>query len=132
MRDGAAGGGAPGRLLDSDAEPVDPRHGRRIRSERRAELERAAVGRRPPLSRRRRPSRSGASTPATVSGELDPRVADVPERVYVPNEESDDVAVIDPETFEVIDRFPVGDAPEHVNPDWGLENLWVSNMNGGS
>ncbi len=67
----------------------------------------------------------------TVSGELDPRVADVPERVYVPNEESDDVTVIDPATFEVIDRFPVGDAPEHVNPDWGLESLWVSNMNGG-
>ena len=69
---------------------------------------------------------------ATVSGELDPRVADVPERVYVPNEESDDVAVIDPETFEVIGRFPVGDMPEHVNPDWGLENLYVTNMNGGT
>ena len=68
---------------------------------------------------------------ATVSGELDPRVADVPERVYVPNEESDDVAVIDPATFEVVGRFPVGDMPEHVNPDWGLEYLWVSNMNGG-
>jgi YVTN family beta-propeller protein len=68
---------------------------------------------------------------ATVSGELDPRVADVPERVYVPNEESNDVAVIDPATFEVVGRFPVGDMPEHVNPDWGLEHLWVSNMNGG-
>ena len=69
---------------------------------------------------------------STASGELDPRVADVPERVYVPNEESDDVAVIDPETFEVIDRFPVGDAPEHINPDWGMENLFVTNMNGGT
>ncbi|HEV2951059.1 MAG TPA: hypothetical protein VGZ51_03055, partial [Actinomycetota bacterium] len=68
---------------------------------------------------------------ATISGELDPRVADVPHRVYVPNEEQDDVAVIDAETFEVIGRFPVGDMPEHVNPDWGLEYLWVSNMNGG-
>ena len=67
----------------------------------------------------------------TLSGELDPRVADVPERVYVPNEESDDVTVIDPATFEVIGRFAVGDMPEHVNPDWGLEYLWVSNMNGG-
>jgi YVTN family beta-propeller protein len=67
----------------------------------------------------------------TLSGELDPRVADVPHRVYVPNEEADDVAVIDAETFEVIGRFPVGDMPEHVNPDWGLEYLWVSNMNGG-
>ena len=68
---------------------------------------------------------------ATISGELDPSLADVPHRVYVPNEESDDVAVIDPETFEVIDRFAVGDAPEHVNPDWAMEYLWVSNMNGG-
>ena len=78
------------------------------------------------------PEPVGGVYSATVSGELDPRVADVPERVYVPNEESDDVAVIDPETFEVIDRFAVGDAPEHINPDWGLANLYVSNMNGGS
>jgi YVTN family beta-propeller protein len=77
------------------------------------------------------PATAGGVYGGTLSGELDPRVADVPERVYVPNEESDDVAVIDPATFEVIDRFPVGDAPEHVNPDWGLESLWVSNMNGG-
>ena len=78
------------------------------------------------------PEPVGGVYSGTVSGQLDPRVADVPERVYVPNEESDDVAVIDPETFEVIDRFPVGDAPEHVNPDWSLENLYVSNMNGGT
>jgi YVTN family beta-propeller protein len=78
------------------------------------------------------PEPVGGVYAGTVSGQLDPRVADVPERVYVPNEESDDVAVIDPETFEVIGRFAVGDAPEHVNPDWGLENLYVSNMNGGT
>ena len=77
------------------------------------------------------PSDEGGVYAGTVSGELDPRVADVPERVYVPNEESDDVAVIDPATLEVIGRFPVGDMPEHVNPDWGLEDLWVLNMNGG-
>lgn len=77
------------------------------------------------------PSAEDGVYAATLSGELDPRVADVPERVYVPNEESDDVAVIDPATFEVIGRFPVGDMPEHVNPDWALEYLWVSNMNGG-
>ncbi|CAN5557932.1 hypothetical protein BH23CHL10_BH23CHL10_10530 [soil metagenome] len=77
------------------------------------------------------PSAEGGVYAATLSGELDPRVANVPERVYVPNEESDDVAVIDPETLEVIDRFAVGDMPEHINPDWALEYLWVSNMNGG-
>ncbi len=76
-------------------------------------------------------SAEGGVYAGTLSGELDPRVADVPERVYVPNEESDDVAVIDAKTFEVIGRFPVGDMPEHVNPDWGLEHLWVVNMNGG-
>lgn len=78
------------------------------------------------------PSGLGGVYAGTLSGELDPRVADVPERVYVPNEESDDVAVIDPATFEVIGRFPVGEMPEHINPDWALEYLWVSNMNGGS
>ena len=77
-------------------------------------------------------STAGGVYAGTVSGELDPRVADVPQRVYVPNEESDDVAVIDPATFEVIGRFPVGDMPEHINPDWALEYLWVANMNGGS
>jgi YVTN family beta-propeller protein len=77
------------------------------------------------------PEPVGGVYAGTVSGELDPRVANVPERVYVPNEEGNDVAVIDPATFEVIGRFPVGDMPEHINPDWGLEYLWVSNMNGG-
>lgn len=78
------------------------------------------------------PEPVGGVYAGTVSGELDPRVADVPERVYVPNEESDDVTVIDPATFEVVGRFAVGDMPEHINPDWALEYLWVSNMNGGT
>lgn len=77
-------------------------------------------------------SATGGVYASTVSGTLDPRVADVPERVYVPNEESDDVAVIDPVTFEVIDRFAVDDAPEHVNPNWDLTELYVVNMNGGT
>lgn len=66
----------------------------------------------------------------TVAGVLDPRVADLPHRVYVPNELSNDIAVIDPETFEVVDRFAVGAAPEHVSPDWDLGMLYVNNMNG--
>jgi YVTN family beta-propeller protein len=100
----------------------------------------------PALSDSPQPSATVAATPtaspdgnavggvygATVSGELDPRVEGVPERVYVPNEESDDVAVIDPATFEVVGRFPVGDAPEHVNPSWDLQELYVANMNGGT
>jgi YVTN family beta-propeller protein len=65
-----------------------------------------------------------------ASGVLDPRVADLPPRVYVPNETSNDVAVIDPETFEVVGRFAAGAAPEHISPDWDFSKLYVSNMNG--
>jgi len=48
-------------------------------------------------------------------------------RVYVPNRQSNDVAVIDPATFRVIDRFPVGINPQHVVPSWDLKTLWVNN-----
>jgi YVTN family beta-propeller protein len=65
-----------------------------------------------------------------ASGVLDPRVADLPPRVYVPNEGSNDVAVIDPATFEIVGRFTAGAAPEHISPDWDLSKLYVSNMNG--
>lgn len=65
-----------------------------------------------------------------ASGVLDPRVADLPHRVYVPNETSNDVAVIDPQTFEVVGRITAGAAPEHISPDWDFSKLYVSNMNG--
>lgn len=48
-------------------------------------------------------------------------------RVYVPNLRSSDVAVIDPDTFEVIDRFRVGYRPQHIVPSWDLRTLWVTN-----
>ena len=66
----------------------------------------------------------------TVGGVLDAKVADLPHRVYVPNELSNDIAVIDPETYEIVGRFSVGAAPEHVSPDWDLSTLYVNNMNG--
>jgi YVTN family beta-propeller protein len=50
-----------------------------------------------------------------------------PARVYVPNRKSNDVAVIDPATFKVIDRYPVGRNPQHVVPSWDLKTLWVNN-----
>lgn len=75
------------------------------------------------------PEPSGGVYSGTVNGVVDPRIADLPHRVYVPNELSNDVVVIDPETFEVIGRFAVGFAPEHVSPDWDLTTLYVNNMN---
>jgi YVTN family beta-propeller protein len=58
---------------------------------------------------------------------LSPVVANDPARIYVPNLRSDDVYVIDPNTFKVIDKFPVGRSPQHVVPAWDLKTLWVTN-----
>jgi len=58
---------------------------------------------------------------------LSPTVAKHLSRVYVPARKSHDVAVIDPATFKVIDRYPVGRNPQHVVPSWDLKTLWVNN-----
>ena len=65
-------------------------------------------------------------------GMLSPVVRKFPERVYVPNSESDTVSVIDPHTFKVIDEFPVGALPQHVTPSYDLKTLWVDNDEGNS
>lgn len=75
------------------------------------------------------PEPIGGVYAGTTPGIVDPRIADLPDRVYVPNELSNDVVVIDPKTFEVVGRFAVGMAPEHVSPDWDLSALYVNNMN---
>ena len=63
----------------------------------------------------------------TTAGKLSPAVAaDLP-RVYVPNLQSNDVYVIDPATFKVVDKFKVGINPQHVVPSWDLRTLWVAN-----
>ena len=67
---------------------------------------------------------------ATVNGQIDPRIANLPPRVYVPNENSGDVTVIDPRTFKIIGRFKVSLSPEHITPDWDLSRLYVNNMGG--
>jgi len=63
----------------------------------------------------------------TAAAKLSPALANVPARVYVPNVKSDEVHVIDPVTFKVIDRFKVGKNPQHVVPSWDLTTLWVTN-----
>jgi DNA-binding beta-propeller fold protein YncE len=42
------------------------------------------------------------------------------------------VTVIDPATYQVIDRFPVGRLPQHVTPSYDLKTLWVLNDKGNS
>jgi YVTN family beta-propeller protein len=53
-------------------------------------------------------------------------------RVYVPNSKSDTVDVIDPATFRVVARFPVGGLPQHVVPAYDLKTLYVTNDTGNS
>jgi YVTN family beta-propeller protein len=54
-----------------------------------------------------------------------PVVANLPPRVYVPDELNGTVTVIDPRTFKILFRYGVGASPEHVTPDWDLKRLYV-------
>ena len=63
----------------------------------------------------------------TTAGKLSTAVAGHRELVYVPHVQSNNVYVIDPETFTVVDKFRVGLNPQHVVPSWDLQTLWVTN-----
>jgi YVTN family beta-propeller protein len=51
-------------------------------------------------------------------------------RVYVPNNLSATVSVIDPATYKVIQTVPVAKSPQHVVPSWDLRTLWVNSDEG--
>src|SRR5262249_22844311 len=61
-----------------------------------------------------------------AAGRLSPAVAGALPRVYVPNALSGDVYVIDPATFQVVDRLAIGGMPQHVVPSYDLKTLWVT------
>ena len=63
----------------------------------------------------------------TTPSDMSPVVKTALPRVYVPNLRSDDVYVIDPATFRVVDKFKVGRSPQHVVPSYDLKTLWVAN-----
>ena len=63
----------------------------------------------------------------TTAAKMSPAVAGDLPRVYVPHIQSNDVYVIDPATFKVVDKFKVGLNPQHVVPSWDLRTLWVAN-----
>ena len=52
------------------------------------------------------------------------------ELVYVPNNGSSSVSVIDPKTYKVIRTVSVPFSPEHVVPSWDLRTLWVNSDRG--
>jgi DNA-binding beta-propeller fold protein YncE len=65
---------------------------------------------------------------AAIMGTLPPGLAELPPRVYVPHELGGDVAVIDPRSRTIIDRFAVGRTPHHVTPAYDLSSLYVNVM----
>jgi YVTN family beta-propeller protein len=65
---------------------------------------------------------------AATTGPMLPSVANLPPRVYVPDELRGDITVIDPRTFQIIDRYPSGVTSHHVAPNPDLSKLYVNNM----
>jgi YVTN family beta-propeller protein len=64
---------------------------------------------------------------STISGQVAPQLAGIKPRVFVPNSNSNWVAVIDPATMTVVDRFSTGNIPHHVAPAPDLSTLYVDN-----
>jgi len=62
-----------------------------------------------------------------AAGKLSDAVQGDLARIYVPHVTSNDVYVIDPATFTVVDKFKVGLNPQHVVPSYDLKTLWVTN-----
>ena len=69
-----------------------------------------------------------AAKATEVRGDL----AGIPERVYVPNIVDGTVSVVDPETFEIVDVYEVGELPYHVTPSWDMKKLYVNNEASGT
>jgi YVTN family beta-propeller protein len=63
-------------------------------------------------------------------GALSPVVKNDLNRVYVPNNTSNTVSVIDPVTMRVLRVVPVPPGPEHVVPSYDLRTLWVNSDRG--
>ena len=65
---------------------------------------------------------------AAIMGEVRPGLAELAPRVYVPHELGGDVAIIDPRSRTIVDRFAVGRTPHHVTPAYDLSSLYVNVM----
>jgi YVTN family beta-propeller protein len=50
--------------------------------------------------------------------------------VYVPNEASNTLTVIDPTTYSVVATWPMRMLPQHVVPSYDMSKLWVLNNEG--
>jgi DNA-binding beta-propeller fold protein YncE len=62
----------------------------------------------------------------TLIGKENPVTKDDPPRVYVPTLEGRVVVVIDPATFQIVDRFTTGQMTQHVVPGFNLRTLYAN------
>ncbi len=67
---------------------------------------------------------------AAGPGMLSPAVAGDRPLVYVPHSKSGDVWVIDPLTYQVVAKYPVGKELKHVVPSWDLHTLYATDDRG--
>ncbi|NBH08271.1 hypothetical protein [Amycolatopsis sp. SID8362] len=67
---------------------------------------------------------------AAGPGLLSPAVAGDKPLVYVPHSKSGDVWVIDPHTYQVVAKYPVGKELQHVVPSWDLRTLYATDDRG--
>jgi len=74
----------------------------------------------------------GMSSPGARSAAVQGNALRARPLVYVPNQRSSVVQVIDPRTYTIVDRFPVGRSPEHVVPNPDMSTLWVNSDTGNS
>lgn len=75
------------------------------------------------------PQKAGAGTnvyAAAGPGMFSEAVRGHRELIYVPNTESNDVTVIDPKTYKVVDSFYGGPEPQHVVPAYDMRTLYVA------
>lgn len=79
------------------------------------------------------PATRPAASPLTLqpyaaagAGQLTGAAVRAKRLVYVPNQLSGSMQVIDPGTYRVVARYPVPTSPEHVVPAWDLSRLWVN------
>ncbi len=63
---------------------------------------------------------------ASAPGKFSEAVKGARELVYVPHNNSNDVWVIDPKTFQVIDKYYGGEEPQHIVPSYDMTTLYVT------
>jgi DNA-binding beta-propeller fold protein YncE len=65
---------------------------------------------------------------AAIDAPVRDDLAGLAPRVYVPDEISGDVVVIDPVSHAIVDRFAVGRIPHHITPAYDMSRLFVNVM----